>query len=80
MSTLDIRDSSTSVEKIRFADNQSYQNAIEIMPWDAQDGAVIIKDRGYDGDDLGYVVIANELDAKNLVKSIEKAIELGWFK
>lgn len=75
---LDIRNNGEEeITQIRFADNQMDNATIlEAVPSEneGETGVVSI------GDDDGVgVLIYTEEDAHNLIKALNRAIELGWF-
>lgn len=84
MSTFDVR--SKEITSIEFADKfttdmKEIAHAYKVKPFVPVKGTVSISDSEYDSDDeVGYVVVSSAEHAKNLIKALEKAIELGWIK
>ena len=76
---IDIRTNvETEVEVIRFADDEQYNGYYQasIIRRCDIDNMVSIKEGG-NGD---YVQIAGKEHAHDLIKALEKAIELGWLE
>ena len=77
---IDIR--KPEVDTIVFAEEFGYKNTIrcyqasQLTKSVRVKGAVNIKDLG----DGSHVGILSEQHAKDLIKALEKAIELGWFE
>lgn len=77
MSTFDVRNQEVGkINEIIFADKEhsdgSYQ-AFKVEPWTSGDVKI------YDSHD-DYVFVNSEEHARNLIKALEKAIELGWLQ
>ena len=73
MSTFDVRNTTdTEVIKIIFSDITSYCGCSLIKD---SEGDVMLAD--YEDEVASY--IATKQDAENLIKALQKAIELGWF-
>lgn len=84
MSTLDIRSAEVdSVDNIVFADQpiHGYTVSTLLAKWYENKIAIaeepVNEDFDTDGD---FVLIGSEKDALNLIKALQKAIELSWFK
>lgn len=78
MSEFDVRKDKT-VTSIIFNDANSQDGvfvAYKITPWINK--GIRLEDIEYDGDDIGYVVLTDKDQALNLIKALEKAVELGW--
>lgn len=82
MSTIDIRnDKVSNVTEIRFSDDIVNTTTVASTLSKDKDGEVLIKDRCFDFyEGLGYLCIANKEHATDLIKALEKAVELGWLK
>lgn len=75
MGTVDIRKKDDGeVNRIRVEDDDSYRVIANILT--NEHGYVCITDSHESSDELE---IANKDHALNLIKGIQKAIELGWF-
>ena len=72
METIDIRTTNDNVTKIQFATNHG-DNAYILTKNNSYDGQVAIKDGN------SNLFIASKEDAENLIKALNKAIELNWF-
>lgn len=78
MSEFDVR-KDTTITSIIFNDANSPDGAnvaYKITPWTHK--GIRLEDIEYDGDDVGYVVLTGKSQALNLIKALEKAVELGW--
>lgn len=75
MAMIDIRNIEQSeITKIEFADeSERYHNAQFLVK--GLDGAVEIESLDVEAG----ITIASEEDAQNLIKALQKAIELGWW-
>lgn len=78
MSTIDVRNiSSSTVHEIRFADAESrggsYQASV-ISQGTCNDIEI------YEGDNGDYIRVLSIEHAQDLIKALEKAIELEWLK
>ena len=73
MSTLDIRDvEDIEINIIKFSDKTNGEDACYLKKHDFVSIIPYL-------DDENLVFIDTELDAKNLIKALEKAIELRWW-
>lgn len=83
MSELDIRNNENKpITRIRFNDNGSnYPIASVIFKRESASG-INITDSDYDPVDedcnIGFVVVEDSGQAKNLIKALEKSIDMGW--
>lgn len=83
MSEFDVRKKEQSViTSIVFSQPQAAFNganvAYKLTQWDHADG-VIIQDIEYDvHEGTGYVLLTDKQQALNLIKALEKAIEVRW--
>jgi len=78
MSTIDVRASgSVTVHEIRFADAESEcgYNQASVIRQGSNDHIEI-----YEGDNCDYIRVMSIEHAQDLIKAIEKAIELEWLK
>lgn len=86
MSSIDVRGNVEKIRKIIFAESDDsrtgFTQAYYIQPFDEiKENVIIICDEDYDGDvDRGAVLLTSKKDGLNLIKAIEKSIELGWIK
>lgn len=86
MSEVDIRNPKRQpITSIRFSDNSIKSTTVASVLSVAevhQESRLEIRDNCFDNynDGAGYVVIANEEHARNLIKALEFAIELGLLK
>ena len=71
MTTIDIRKEGQKATSIRFADFTLRDNVVKLSVFQ---GSVYINT------DIGSSRISSEEDAENLIKALQKAIELGWWK
>lgn len=83
MSEIDIRNPGVSIEFIRFSDdivNQTHVGSV-LTRSEQHNNRVEIRDIGFDDyrTGFGYVTLSKD-SATNLIKGLEKAIELGWFE
>lgn len=77
MATFDVRDNpATTVDKIVFADRSDYRYTIATQLEFDGDDDIIVTSSGNDD----YVRIHSIAHAQNLIKALNKAIELGWLK
>lgn len=80
MSEIDVRVTKEApIEYIRFADENPYNytaTRIKKGNRDTPDGVSIEEDDGGEGD----VAIHSKEHGENLIKALQKAIELGWLK
>lgn len=68
------------IDVIRFADSKDHSNcANQILKSPCVQKAVWLANNRYNPDECGIVIEGKE-NAKNLIKALEKAIELGWFE
>ena len=74
MATIDIRDNFPTVDIIRFLDNPTGNYLVTGLTY--IDGEVKIEDL----ENIRSLKISSEEHAKNLIKALNKAIELDWFK
>lgn len=75
---LDIRDNKESVvESIRVWDGCLNWYAVDVVERDSNSGGVRLIDSETDGD--RYVEVIEKEHAQNLIKGLQKAIDLGWF-
>ena len=77
---IDIR--KPEVDTIVFAEEFGYKNTIECCQASQLTKSVLVKGAVNIKDicDGTYVGILSEQHAKDLIKALEKAIELGWFE
>ena len=86
MSVFDVRNSETSeIKELVFADNVSKDKGITHafkMQRFAGHEAIMVFDEEFDPGacDVGFVVISSKQHATDLIKAINKAIDLGWLK
>ena len=75
MATIDIRDGmDAEIDTIKFSDKENSEDAAYLRK-----GSFVSISTYYE-EDTGPVFIDSETDAKNLIKALQKAIELGWWK
>lgn len=76
MSEIDVRTSGVVVDQIRFSDQE----------WDGMGAADVLKNCGPDEVQIretansDYVRVYDRKHAENLIKALEKAIDLGWLR
>lgn len=75
MSSIDIRSDNIVVDSIVFADS-GHEDACVLFLDDAQ--KVTIANDPESMESYRYVQINSSDDAKNLIKALEKALEMGW--
>lgn len=74
MATIDIRDGlEVEIDTIKFSDKENYEDAAFLKK-----GSFVSVEAAESGD--WTYCIATETDAQNLIKALQKAIELGWWK
>lgn len=84
MSEFDVRFKDVPVSAIRFSDdmvrNTSVASTLCLSP--KHESRLEIRDESFDNyhSVAGYLVIADQDHAENLIKALYKAIELGWLK
>lgn len=79
MRVLDIRKQEAQVDGIRFSEDQFESHDTTVIAsivekWNPRKGCVRIRDSA-----IEYVVLKDEEHALNLIKALNKAIELKWF-
>ena len=74
MATIDIRDNLPTVDIIRFWDNPTGNYSVTGLTYIG--GEVKIEDL----ENIRSLKIISEEHAKYLIKALNKAIEIGWFK
>ena len=74
MATIDIRDNFPTVDIIRFWDNPTGNYLATGLTY--IDGEVKIEDL----ENIRSLKISSSAHAQNIIKALEKAIELGWFE
>lgn len=76
MATFDVRNTAVDeIDEIRFADGEDYYVAIAMIINYEGDGDSMVCDN-----DGNSVRIHSKTHAHNLIKALEKAIELDWLK
>lgn len=88
MCTFDVRkNEEKEIREIIFADRKSQgigaSQASSLEPWPLQFGFVMIRDfseENYEQDEDSYVLVSTKAHAENLIKALDKAIDLGWLK
>lgn len=85
MSTIDIRnEEGEEATEIVFAETQDSNGCTQanaVAKWPYEQNQVVIKDEDYRPQELtGYVVVSSKEHAQNLIKALEKAVDLGWLK
>ncbi len=85
MSVFDVRNNSTSeVNEIHFADKvdnyTTNTQAYRIKKFD--ESVVMIEDEDHvdEDSDNGFVLVTSKSHADNLIKALNKAVDLGWLK
>lgn len=74
MATIDIRDGmDAEVDKIKFSDKENHEDAAYLKKHS------FVSIHTYE-DSIEPVFIDSKADAQNLIKALQKAIELGWWK
>ena len=72
---IDIREYDNSlIEEILFAEKEEARPEIATILLHSGEGKVYIVSQ------QAYVAVLTKQDVKNLIKALNKAIELGWFK
>lgn len=85
MSVYDVRyHEFVEITEIVFADAAAIASGIAhahyVEPWKIG-GSLAIRDSTYvEQGDKGYVVVTSKEHAENLIKALEKSIDLGWVK
>lgn len=77
MAIFDVRNNEVgAIDEIRFADEDDYTWSIltHISSEEIRDGNILLIPSGE------YARIHSKIHARNLIKALEKAIELGWLK
>lgn len=75
MTTIDIRNvCEQQIEEIQFADEGDYYN-VQFLIREDENNNVTIK-----ANHAEPLVIESKEDAENLIKALQKAMELGWWK
>lgn len=76
MAAIDIRgDQPATVDRIVFADSNNWCYTLVALRKSLTDAQIILID-----DDDGNTAQLYKSDAENLIKALQKAIELGWTK
>jgi hypothetical protein len=75
MSTIDVRGELENVSEIRFADKDSYDYCPDVIRGGGARQTTLVET-----DSDRELVIRNKEHAENLIKALNKAIELGWLK
>lgn len=74
MATIDIRGGmDVEIDVIKFSDKESHEDLCLLKK------ALFVSIEAAESGDWTYF-IDSETDAKNLIKALQKAIELGWWK
>lgn len=75
MSTIDVREELENVSEIRFADTDRFDYCPDVLR-----GGGNAQVRMVETDSSLELIVKDETHARNLIKALEKAIELGWLK
>lgn len=73
MASIDIRDVTERVDTIIFADDESEHDYFAFKLTGTPDGSGATIHDGFDCN-----TVKSKTDAENLIKALQKAIELGW--
>jgi hypothetical protein len=76
MSTLDIREDTRPTTQIRFAAADTNRYVADVLTPNTYGPGIEIKDSDMDRS----LEVRDALHARNLIKALEKAIQLGWMK
>jgi len=75
MSTIDVRGDLTNVSEIRFADKDAFDYCPDVIRGGERRQTLLVET-----DSDRELVIKDKEHAENLIKALNKAIELGWLK
>lgn len=68
----------TKIEFFKKQDTEGHSLAYAVRPCGFTDGIELFDDLRDDGGEEGYVLVVNKEHAENLIKALNKAIELEW--
>lgn len=81
MTVFDVRNGSEGIKEIVFSESRVKDTTVacSIKPNKNYAGEIVITDSDYDYiHNIGYLVLVSKEDAENLIKALNKAIELEW--
>lgn len=76
MASIDVRSQDIEIDTIIFAGEDPAWTTATHLAFESENVVGIVADGGRQ---ISYKIFGKE-SAKNLIKALEKAIELGWFK